>query len=498
MDLRSDGVFGISTERAYNELLKGKVPDTVIVAVIDTGIDTLHEDLRNVLWRNPRPKKGDDGTYGWDYIGSAKGNLHYDNLELTRQVRQQMLQYEGRDSTAFTGQQLAAWRQYQEEKRELNRQLTEARQRLENIRWFEKVLDSVVKKIGKDTPTLKDLQDFKPQGQGEAYVTNVVRGVIAGGRGYPDFRNNDFAPAMEHFINLVEHHLNWGYDPRALWVGDDYFNSDQRDYGNADVQGPDASHGTHVAGIIAADRTNRIGVSGVADCIRLLTVRAVPDGDERDKDVANAIRYAADHGAKVINMSFGKRYSQDKEAVDRAVAYAMQKDVVIVQAAGNDNADLDSVALFPNRRYADGGEAGAWIVVGASGPNDDSTLKASFSNYGKTAVDVFAPGVQICSTIPGSRYAYYDGANTASPVVAGLAALIREYYPALNANQVKDVILRSVVKVDHPILLFKGGCATHVPFSELCRSGGIVNACNALEQAAAMASSAAIHPRRNP
>ncbi len=487
MDLRSDSMFGISTERAYTELLKGRKHDPVIVAVIDSGVDTLHEDLKNVLWINPHPKKGDDGTYGWDYIGSAKGNVHYDNLELTRQVRQQMLEFEGKDSATLQGSQLAAWQLYQKEKRALDQQLRTAKRNLQNIQGFERLLDSVVLKIGKDTPVLKDFEDFKPQSPGEEHIVTVVRGIMAEGMSYTEFRNNDFAPALEHYINQVEHYLNLMYDPRPLWVGDDYFNSTQSNYGNTDVSGPDASHGTHVAGIIGADRTNRIGVSGVADDVRILTIRAVPDGDERDKDIANAIRYAADHGARVINMSFGKGYSQDKEAVDKAVRYAIGKDVLFVQAAGNDDADLDSMPNFPNRRYMDGGEAGAWIVVGASGQHDDSTLKAPFSNYGRTSVDVFAPGEQIYSTIPGSRYAYYDGTSMASPVVAGLAALIREYYPRLKAIQVKDIIVQSVVKVDHPVVLRAGGASRFVSFNDLCRSGGVVNAYRAIQQAAVLA-----------
>ncbi len=179
--------------------------------------------------------------------------------------------------------------------------------------------------------------------------------------------------------------------------------------------------------------------------------------------------------------------SQDKETVDKAVRYAIGKDILFVQAAGNDDANLDSVPDFPNRRYIAGGEAGAWIVVGASGQHDDSTLKAPFSNYGRTSVDVFAPGEQIYSTIPGSRYAYYDGTSMASPVVAGLAALIREYYPSLKAEQVKDIILQSVVKVDHPVVLHAGDSSRLVPFADLCQSGGVVNAYRALKQAARVA-----------
>jgi CubicO group peptidase (beta-lactamase class C family)/subtilisin family serine protease len=483
MDPRTDSIFGIGTEKAYNELLAGKTSKRVIVAVIDGGVDTLHEDLKSVLWVNPKPRKGDNGTYGWDYIGGPKGDEHYDNLELTRQVRQQQPLYEGKDSLQFKGKELAGWLNYQKEKRLLTEKLQSATRTLQGVKGFAEALDEVVKKIGKDTPTLKDFQDFQPEGPRQTRIKKVLEDILSGGESYPDFRKNDLNAALEHYASEVNYQLNIAYDPRQEWVGDDYFNSRQRDYGNGDVMGPDATHGTHVAGIIGADRTNGLGIMGVADNVRILMIRTVPDGDERDKDVANAIRYAADHGARVINMSFGKGYSQDKAAVDEAVKYALKKDVLLVQAAGNDNADIDTVANFPNRRFGDGGEAGAWIVVGASGPKDDSTLKAPFSNYGKTAVDVFAPGEQIYSSIPGSKYAYFDGTSMASPVVAGMAALIREYYPKLKATEVKDIILASAVKVDHPVLLRIGDSTEEVPFSELCRTGGIVNVYNALELA---------------
>lgn len=483
MDLGADTIFGISTEKAYKELLSGKHSTKVIVAVIDGGVDTLHEDLKSVLWVNPKRRKGDDGTYGWDYIGGPKGDVHYDNLELTRQVRQQQALYEGKDSAQLQGKELAGWRNYQAEKRILDSKRASADQNLQGIGGFARVLDGIVKKIGKDTPTLKDFQDFVPQGPGEMQVRKVLVNILSGGETYPGFKKNELDAALEHYTAQRDYQLNLGYDPRQEWVGDDYFNSGQRDYGNGDVMGPDATHGTHVSGIIGADRTNGLGIKGVADNVSILNVRTVPDGDERDKDVANAIRYAADHGAKVINMSFGKGYSQDKKAVDEAVKYALKKDVLLVQAAGNDNADIDTAANFPDRRFADGGEAGAWIVVGASGPKDDSTLKASFSNYGKIAVDVFAPGEQIYSTIPGSQYAYFDGTSMASPVVAGMAALIREYYPKLKAAEVKDIILQSVVKVDHPVLLSRGGTTEKVAFSELCRTGGVVNVFHALQLA---------------
>jgi subtilisin family serine protease len=291
---------------------------------------------------------------------------------------------------------------------------------------------------------------------------------------------------LKHYRDELAYHYNIAYDPRSI-VGDDYNDASQRYYGNADVTGPDALHGTHVAGIVAAVRHNGIGIDGIADDVQIMVLRVVPDGDERDKDVANGIRYAADHGAKVINMSFGKGWPKNKTAVDEAVKYAMSKDVLLIHAAGNDGKDLDDStnANFPNPYYADGsGVAQAWITVGASGPDDDSTLVANFSNYGKKNVDVFAPGVQIYSSIPGSKYTYESGTSMASPVVTGLAALIREYYPKLKAVEVKQIIMQSVVKPSHTVMVGRGAAQKKVSLSDISVSGGVVNAYQALQAAA--------------
>jgi cell wall-associated protease len=455
-DLAKDSLFGISTDRAY-ELLKGKTPRQVIVAVIDAGVDTLHEDLKTVLWVNPKKKNHDNGTYGWSYLGSDKGNVHYDNLELTRQVRQ----YEQKDTSKLAASDLMA---FHTEKKDLNKQKHDADNSIKYYTSYLNALNFLAAQTGKENPAIADLQAFLPKAGRNSDLTKFVISQLAQKSDYTELKK-DIQAAADHFKAQANYQLNLAYDPRVI-VGDDYSNSKQRKYGSPDVMGPDPTHGTHVAGIIAGIRGNGLGADGIADDVHLLAIRTVPDGDERDKDVANAIRYAADHGAKVINMSFGKDYSQDKKTVDEAVAYALKKDVLLVQAAGNSNKDIDTAANFPNRKYLDGKEAGAYIVVGASGPHPDSTLKASFSNYGQTAVDVFAPGVQIYSSIPGSKYAYFDGTSMACPVVAGLAALIREYYPKLTAGQVKEIILQSVVKNDQ--------------LTRYCITGGVVNAYNAL------------------
>jgi subtilisin family serine protease len=488
LDNKQDSTMGISTEKAYLELLKGKKATTVLVAVIDAGVDTTHEDLKAVIWKNKTEKRdGRDNDkngytndiHGWNFIGSATGNVHYDNLELVRQIRQGQVKFGHKDSTAIAAAELPAFRTFLKQKIELYEKITAAKQGVKNTAGFKSTCDRIIQSIGKTNPAVADFQAYDATDVAEDRARAFIVAELKKDPSLKAFMAKQIDAVFKRYQEEIDYHLNLNFDPRAV-VGDDYTNSAQRNYGNNDVMGPEADHGTHVAGIIGAVRDNQLGINGVADHVMIMSVRAVPNGDERDKDVANAIRYAADNGAKIINMSFGKAYTHDKKAVDDAVKYAMTKDVLIVHAAGNDDKNLDAADNFPNRRYADGsGLANAWIEVGASSFKNDEDLKAPFSNYGKTSVDVFAPGVKINSSVPGSKYAALDGTSMAAPVVAGLAALIREYYPELTAIQVKEIILRSVTKVDHPVMLNY----RLKPFTNLCNTGGIVNAYQALQLA---------------
>ena len=495
MDLKTDSVFGISTEKTYKELLKGKKSVTVLVGVLDGGVDIQHEDLKRVIWVNKKEIAGNgkdddkngyiDDVHGWNFLGSAKGSVDHEALELTRVLRRDKAKFENVTPANVKPADQAEYEQYQKAQVDFDKQTEEATNAVENISALKTALDGMVKKMGKENPTAADFTAYKGETGMEDRLKNIMVSQLQNAN-FADFYKSQIVKGLEHYQNQLAYNLNLSYDPRPELVGDNYADVNERGYGNNDVKGPDASHGTHVSGIIGADRTNNLGILGVADNVLIMGVRSVPDGDERDKDVANAIRYAAENGAKVINMSFGKAYSWDKKAVDEAVKFAVSKDVLIVQAAGNDNKNLDVEKSFPDRRYLDGGIASSYIVVGASGPANDKTLKASFSNYGKTTVDVFAPGVQIYSTVPESKYEAYDGTSMASPVVAGLAALIRSYYPKLTAVQVKEIILKSVVKVDHNVDIegAEGTEPQSVPFSDLCNTGGIVNAYNALKLAA--------------
>jgi subtilisin family serine protease len=492
LDLKTDSTFGISTEKAYKNLLKGKKSTPVLVAVLDGGVDLNHEDLKRVIWINKKEIAGNgidddkngykDDIHGWNFLGGPKGSIENETLELTRLVRRDNIRFAGLTAATVPAKDKADYDLFVKNRAKFEQDLVTARSNYTGVLGFKTALDPVIKKIGKENPTLKDVEGFQPQGERENRVKEALMDILKD-MDFKTFYETQILEGVKYYGDQVNYNYNIDYDPRSI-VGDDPNNVKERFYGNNDIKGPDALHGSHVAGIIGADRTNNIGIMGVADNVMIMGVRNTPNGDERDKDVTNAIRYATDNGAKVINMSFGKAYSPDKAIVDEAVKYAVSKDVLLIQAAGNDNADIDVANNFPNRKYLDGGVANSYITVGASGFVDDETLKADFSNFGQTAVDVFAPGVNINSTTPENKYKLENGTSMAAPVVSGLAALIRSYYPKLTAVQVKEIILKSVVKVNHNITYLKDGQPVSVPFSALCVTGGIVNAYNALQLAA--------------
>jgi len=547
LDLATSGYFGISTEKAYNELLINKKPKAkIIVAVIDGGTDIRHEDLKDVLWTNTREIPGngidDDGNgyiddiHGWNFIGSKNGNLAYDNMELVRILRKYKPKFKSTImTTVLDSAEKAEFRIYKRAEAEFGKKYDEASQTFPIYIAIKKVLDTVAFISKKEIPSLEDIDRYKADDEIEEQVKKIIRKGSKDEGSIEKFYNT-IKKGYKELDVMLKYNLNEKYDERATLVGDDYANSAQRNYGNNDVTGPDADHGTHVSGIIGANRTNELGIMGVASQVSIMSIRVVPQGDERDKDVANGIRYAVDNGARVINMSFGKGFKWDKKIVDEAVKYAESKNVLLVHAAGNDNSDNDTIENYPNK-YFDSAEAEAywkahpkretlgfippkrienqgspygsaygdreirnrtpiiavdtakfklphannWIEVGASAYKDNEELKASFSNYGKYNVDVFAPGFMINSTIPNSKYEEFDGTSMAAPVVSGLSALILSYYPELKASQVRDIIIKSVAKVNHKVKYKNDKDETvRVPFSEICVSGGIVNAYNAL------------------
>jgi subtilisin family serine protease len=490
LDLKTDSVFGISTEKAYTELLKGKKHVTVLVAVIDDGVDINHEDLRPVIWTNPKEIASNhidddqngyvDDIHGWNFIGGAKENVEYENYEFVRIVRSEKPRYENADTTTLSPAEKLTYHDYLGMKARMEMSIKYYQTRIKDFSKEDMIIDTLLTDMNIKNPTPSDFKKYQPKNAKQKAIVNYI---IAHDtlNDFETFRKQRGVAYKKNLNAALDYTLNINYDMSKI-IGDNPSDDNERFYGNNDVIGSDANHGTHVSGIIAAVRNNNLGIKGVADDVMIMPVRMnTPEGDERDKDVANAIRYAADNGAKVINMSFGKNYSWDKKVVDDAVKYAVSKDVLIVHCAGNDNTDCDKTLFYPNRMYGDGsGLASTWIEVGASDSKDDQKLRAGFSNYGEKTVDVFAPGVDIYSTTPNSTYEDDSGTSMASPAVAGLGALIRSYYPKLTALQVKEIILQTVVKVNHDVLVH----GQSIPFAQVCKTGGIVNAYNALKLAA--------------
>lgn len=487
LDHKEDGVRGISTEKAYRELLKNRKSTTVVVGVIDSGIDIGHEDLKTRVWTNTKEIPGNgidddqngfvDDINGWDFIGNAKGeDVHADQLESVRVYNALKAKFGEAPSKKKIKKNKADYALMNKLFEEIEKDRKEAEQYLPMYKnMYAALLEAtnILKAAsGKEKLSRQVVEDIKTENLDrrarEAKAMWLQMNQLGG--------IEELKRGVDYFEDKVKYNLNYAYDARSI-IGDDLSKLEYGKYGNNEVQGPDALHGTHVAGIIGADRSNDKGVLGVADDVKIIVVRAVPNGDERDKDVANAIRYAVDNGAKVINMSFGKGYSPEKKWVDEAVEYADAKGVLLVAAAGNDNSNVDETPQYPNRISAKGKEYKNWISVGAVNFEEGKKLVASFSNFGKKGVDVFAPGVAIYSTVPGSEYQELDGTSMAAPVVSGLAALLFSYFPELTHYEVKDIILKTVVPVA------EAATEDGKNLSDISTTGGIVNAYEAIKSA---------------
>jgi cell wall-associated protease len=511
-DPETDKLQGLSVEKAYATLLKGRPSRTITVAVIDSGIDFEHEDLKDVMWTNPKEVKNNgvdddkngyiDDIHGWSFIGGKNGNVKRDTYELTREYVRLRGKYENLLESEILKkdrEEYAYWLKiktaFTEAKEKNEADYKSCVETTDQYNQFYKGLSSAIEFVKKEynvssiTPQLVDTL----QGGSKTRAAKSILGFVYENQGRDadvDAFANELKYVIDHntevcdnYKNGMEYGYNPEFDPRSI-VGDNYTNTEERFYGNNDVKGTFPVHGTHVAGVIAANRKNNLGINGIADNVKIMALRAVPNGDERDKDIANAIRYAVDNGAKVINMSFGKDYSPQKDAVDKAVKYAEAKGVLLVHAAGNDDDNNDTKPSFPTRYYKDGKEANNWIEVGASGWGADSTLAADFSNYGKKSVNFFAPGVQLYSTTPANGYETMDGTSFASPAVSGVAAILLSYFPNLTPLQVKDILIKSTRKFDS-LMVKKSDKTGVVKFSDLSSSGGLVNAYEAVKLAIA-------------
>jgi len=498
-DLATDTIPGMSVDKAYAELIPNLKGINVIVAVIDSGIDIEHEDLKNVIWINkgeiPNNEIDDDkngfidDVHGWNFLGDIVG----ENLEFTRIVRRYDTKFNGKDVAEISEVDMETFVLYQKAKAEQNKNYDETEaNRNRYTQMLKQVTDAnnqISKKLGTEDYSAEELAAIIDPSDDEQKNIAVLTQMLSYGGSIPEFmvRLNG---GIDYYDGRMKNHFNMDTDFRGV-LNDNPYDITDTSYGNNDVDGPnpkkeDALHGTHVAGIIAAQRGNGIGMDGVAQNVEIMVVRAVPDGDEYDKDVALAIRYAVDNGAKVINTSFGKGYSQNPEWVWEAIKYAGKKDVLIVNAAGNDGVDLDITTSYPNDQNGTGAEmSDNFITIGALNYKYGEEMVATFSNYGATSVDLFSPGVKIWSTTPLDTYEYLQGTSMASPNVAGVAAMIRSYYPKLSAKQVKQVLMDSGLHTSIPVIV--GGEESNIqPFDAISKSGNTANLYNALIMASKM------------
>ena len=498
-DLNSNNLFGVSSQKAY-ESLSLKQTKQVIVAVIDSGVDYEHEDLKDVMWTNSKEIPGNgidddkngyiDDIHGWNFVGGSSGeNLVNETLEVTRIYKKLLDKLQEGESLSTTEYLL-----FLETQTIVERELQKYSELLVSARkdkiFRDKTISTICMRLNVcDIDTKDDLKNIKTQ------EVDLLENISDLSRLWDEYRGGFFT-GIERTIklssNYIEFSYNIDYRGREKVVGDNPSDFSDSDYGNNDVKGPNSNHGTHVAGIIAATRNNGIGINGIAGNVKIMALRAVPNGDERDKDVVLAVRYAVDNGAKIINMSFGKLYSPDKDKVDAAFEYAADNGVLIVHSAGNDSKLIDGGRNhFPNSYKIGSGVFKAdsiknWIEVGASTKHQGDDLVAQFSNFGKDSVTLFSPGHKIYSSIAENKYASYSGTSMSCPVATGVSALLMSEFPDMNANEARAILINSVnIQVDLTVNKpRKDRIGTDlnkmVLFRELSQTSGVINAFDAI------------------
>lgn len=489
LDPDKDGYEGTRT-KAFYEYIKELdfVPERkeVIVAVIDSGFDIDHPDLKDNVWINEIEMNGAAGVdddnngyvddfHGWNFLGNAK----YLSLEVTREYKR--LKKAGTPKT--DPYYLKVKEAYDSKKDETITTSEGVSETLAELIEAEAILKQ--KGITTNPEKLQGISMSLPEGK-VSDAASIILGVYL----LFGMDKNDLTELNEEYKNKVEYYFDTT-DTYVL-VGDNPEVMLETNYGKNDVSDKVEIHGSHVAGIIASKKT------GQAPFARLMLLRAVPnEGDERDKDIGNAIRYAVDNGASIINMSAGKYFSPDPEFVVDAIKYAEEKGVLFVVSAGNEGDNVTNIVNYPKKYLEENGEKKYFsnmIVVGANSwmkkwsqkqdpenKNLKYDLAAPFSNYSKEVVDIFAPGVQINSTVPNNKYKKVDGTSMAAPEVSGIAAVLKSYFPNLTAQQLKEVILSSARQ--YPGLTVKVKDKPKELFSNMSKSGGVIDMMNAYKKA---------------
>lgn len=503
-DFAATNVYGVNTDNAYKYLeSKGLKAKPVVVGVLDSGVEVDHPGLIKNMWRNPNeiPNNGKDDdnngyvddVHGWNFMGGKNGDIDVDNMEVTRVVKKYKDVFEGTNSTVNKANQAKMpneFEMYMKSKELFTKKSLEAKQGYETYSRIQQMIPSMIALLNGQPLTTEAVTAIKPITQEQAMAVSVLGQLVndpsVKGKAPAEvqkFLEAQMKEALDYYGPQATKQYNLDYDPRAEIVGDNYDDYTERFYGNNNYEGPDAQHGTHVAGIIAGMPHGTEVQYGVGyKTARIMTVRTVPNGDERDKDVANSIRYAVDNGAKILNMSFGKPVSPGKNIVWEAFKYAQDKGVLLVKAAGNENENIEENIYYPTN-FQDVTDPAPFInnmiVVGAS-TNNNEFLRASFSNYNQKMVNVFAPGDKIYSTVPDGKYEYLQGTSMAAPLVAGAASVLLAYMPNLTPAQIIEALVKTSNKSSVNAMISSN---TNNSFNLISQAGGVIDVLKAAEYA---------------
>lgn len=490
-DITLDKIPGISTNRAYNELLRNKKATNIIVAIIDMGVDIHHEDLKGQIWINENeiPNNGIDDDkngyiddiHGWNFLGNPNGeNVEFDTWELVQDYKKLKDKFDLLDTLNLNQKDQSEYGRFKDIREKFWKEKAFAKLRYEGWKDFYegylKYKEQISEYISDEEISFELLKNLEIPD--DDTIAKKAYGYLLQSH-QASYDKIKIELIIKSFQNRILYGLNPDYDPRAI-IGDDPNDLEDRDYGNPDIVGPDPHHGTEIAGIIGAKRSNGMFMDGITNNVEIMVVRAVPSGDERDKDVVNAIYYAVNNGANIINISFGKPTNQNETHVDKALRYAEEKGVLIIRGATNLGQDSDIHSMHPDKYYSDGSECSTMINVGATTLKTDSTLIWNLSNYGKKSVDLMAPGLDLYTLFPGNKSIITQGTSISSPIVVGVAALVWSYFPELTALEVKNILMESAEYFGDYEVLLPGTSDKKVLFKELSKTGGIVNAYNAI------------------
>jgi len=492
-----------SLQKLYEEKAVERTSSSIIVAVLDTQIDINHEDLKSQIWVNekeiPENNIDDDENgyvddiFGWNFVGKPKGGyFRYWNFECVRIIKKwdnyfKDKNYVHDDSVEYFNEYKRAKILYEAENKFYKNWLKSLVYNVKNrpkvedtLRYFFpkedysiSQLDSLYNKYKINDKRYKQRRDDDDQDLG-ALIDYMRVSMETGDRKFEDLiehKNQKDSILNRNFNIEINDRLLIGDNPDVLDKG----------YGNNKLNNNifQLNHSTEVSSIIAGQRNN-IGVNGFHNNIKIMPLCISVSGDEYDKDIAMAIYYAVDNGAKVINMSFGKEFSLNQKWVTDAFKYAEENNVLLVHCSGNNNFNVDINRYYPNDYdyFSKKELVGNFINVGSISKRTDSSMVSPFSNFGKENVDIFAPGEEIYVAKPNNQYGYDSGTSLAGPMVSGTAALIWLYYPKLTVHQMKSIILDSGVAIDKKVI--KPGTKNEmVPFSELSKTGKILNTYNA-------------------